>query len=459
MRVYNPAIEGLSRAEMLDLQWRKLTYQLSWMHERNGFYRRWLDDAGVDVGAISSIEAFRELVPISGKTDLLADQEDEPPFGRRLGVRPDQVVQTFLTSGTSGVGQEVYGHTWRDALLSGTKYLEAPLWWMGLRKGDRIFSMVPIATLAFGLMTAETFRLAGYQAYQVFNMEATARLALMKRMSVEAVVITPAHLARLTTICREEGIDPRRDFPHLKGLLVAGQSYPVELAQRLEEIWGTSIFETYGSSQGNGHIAATNEEGALREDGSRGAMLVYDHHLLVEVLDPETWDHVEPGEEGMAVLTNLEVEGSPLLRFRTDDKVRYLGDESDDGRPFSMIEAGTISRYDDMLKIRGMNVWPQAVDDTVFSHEEIDEYVAEVSVDDDGREQVDLRFGLRAGAVDTMGDVARDALVGQLVSEIKDKTNVTFRVREVPRAELPVFEFKAVRWSDTRQSDLEKKVW
>lgn len=456
---YNPAIEGLERDQLLDLQWRKLRYQLAWLVERNPFYAARLRNAGIEPHTIRSIDEFRERVPFCDKGDLLADQQVHPPFGSRLGVRPDQVVMTYLTSGTSGVGQEVYGHTWSDAILSGTKYLEGPLYWIGLRKGDRIFAMTPVATLAFGLMVMETFRLAGFQPFEVFTMPSAAKLELMQRFPPHALVITPVHLARLTMICADQGIDQRESYSSLKGILIAGQAYPTELAARCEEAWGTKLFETYGSSQGNGHMATTCEYGAVTPEGGRGGMHIYEHRILLEVLDPDTGEHVSPGEEGMAVVTSLEEEGSPLLRFRTNDRVRYLGHGCPCGRSWAMIEAGTVSRFDEMVKVRGMNIWPQAVDGVVFARSEIDEYVADVYVDDQELERIHLRYALTEEARLAMGDVARQQLGYELVQSLKVRTNVTFDLSEVSRSELPVFEFKAVRWTDTRQQDLMRKVW
>jgi phenylacetate-CoA ligase len=458
-RMFNPAIEQLDRERLLDLQWQKLAYQLDYLHRTNPFYREAMEEAGAKPPDITSIEAFRERVPFCDKPALLEDQNRRPPYGDRLGADPLDVRMLYMTSGTSGVGQEVYGHTWADALGSGTKCLEGPFWWMGLTKGDRVFIMVPIASLAFGLMSVETARLGGYVTFPAFNLDSGAKLAAMKRFSVSTIMATPTHVARLTTVARELGIDPQADFPDLKGIFVAGQAYPVELAQRLEEVWGTKLYETYGSSQGNGFTASTCEHGAVRADGERGAMHVFEHRAILEVLDPDTWAPVAPGEEGMAVITNLDVEGSPLLRFRTNDKVRYLGHDCPCGRPWSMIEAGTISRYDDMLKIRGMNIWPSVVDDTVLGRDEVDEYLAEVYVDDANNEQVNLTFALSETAAAAMAPEARERLRAELVDELKRKTNVTFQLREVPRAELPVFEFKAIRWRDARQQDLVKKVW
>lgn len=456
-QAYNPAIEHLDRSGQQTLQWALLQRQLERLWHTNPFYRRRLESAGAPPERITSPEAFRELVPMCTKRDLLADQAEHPPFGRRLGVPEAEVVQVWLTSGTSGVGQEVYGHTWRDAIAGGTALVEGAFFPAGWRPGDRIFSMTPISTLAFGLCAQEAFRVAGYQPFQVFNYDSAAKLRLMERFGVHGIVITPAHLARLTTICQEEGIDPRRAYPELKSIVIAGQSYPVEVIEGAQEIWGVRIHDLYGSTQGNGAIAGNCELGALH-DGRRTGMHFLEHRNLLEVIDPDSGEPVAPGEEGMGVITNLSIEGSPLLRFRTDDKMRYLGEaECSCGRTTRMIEAGTLSRYDDMMKVRGMNVWPQAIDDVMFAEGAVDEYVGRVYCDEGDLEQIEIRYATKPALPLSVEE--RVALRQRLVHTLKARINVTCQVIDVPRPELPVFEFKAVRWTDTRQTDLQKKVW
>jgi phenylacetate-CoA ligase len=455
--MYNPAIESLDRGEMLALQWRLLQNQLRRLWETNPFYRRRLEGAGVDLARITSREAFRELVPMCTKRDLLADQTEHPQFGTRLGVPESEVVQVWLTSGTSGVGQEVYGHTWRDAVAGGTALVEGAFFPAGWRPGDRIFSMTPVSTLAFGLCAEEAFRIAGYQPFQVFVLDSVAKLRLMERFPVHGMVLTPAHLARLTTICQEQGIDPRTAYPALKSIVVAGQSYPTEVIEGIEDLWGVKVHDLYGSTQGNGAVAGSCEYGALHE-GRRTGMHFVEHRNLLEVLDPDSGEPVAPGEEGMGVITNLSIEGSPLLRFRTDDKMRYLGEETCPcGRATALIEAGTLSRYDDMMKVRGMNIWPQAVDDVLFAEPAVDEYLGRVYVDQGDLEQIEIRYATKPGL--PLSDEERATLRARLAAGLKARINVTCQVSDVPRAELPVFEFKAVRWTDTRLTDLQKKVW
>ena len=456
-QAYNPAIEHLDRSGQRTLQWTLLQQQLERLWHTNPFYHRRMESAGVPPERITSLEAFRELVPMCTKRDLLTDQAEHPQFGRRLGVPEADVVQVWLTSGTSGVGQEVYGHTWRDAIAGGTALVEAAFFPAGWRPGDRIFSMTPVSTLAFGLCTQEAFRVAGYQPFQVFNYDSAAKLRLMERFGVQGIVITPAHLARLTTICQDQGIDPRRDYPELKSIVIAGQSYPIEVIQGAQEFWGVRIHDLYGSTQGNGAIAGNCELGALH-DGRRAGMHFLEHRNLLEVIDPDSGEPVAPGEEGMGVITNLSIEGSPLLRFRTDDKMRYLGEaECPCGRQTRLIEAGTLSRYDDMMKVRGMNVWPQAIDDVMFAEGVVDEYVGRVYCDEGDLEQIEIRYATKPALALSVEE--RLALGERLVQTLKARINVTCRLSDVPREELPVFEFKAVRWTDTRQTDLQKKVW
>jgi phenylacetate-CoA ligase len=445
---------GVTREEILAQQWNLLSDQLHRLARTNPFYARRLQAAGADPARVTSLEAFRTLVPLCTKRDLLADQAAAPPFGTRVGVPDDEGVEVCFTSGTSGVGQEVYGHTELDVEHAAATLADG-LSWCGLVPGDRIYSMAPLSTLSMGQLLVQAIRIGRYQPFHTFVLDSAAKLDLMRRFPPSAMVLTPAHLARLMSICQAEGFRPSEAIPDMKAIVLAGQSYPVELVQRAEEFWGAKVFDMYGSTQGKA-VAATCELGAAR-DGRRMGLHLAEHHNLIEIVDPDSGEPVAPGEEGLVILTNLRTEGSPLLRFRTDDKVRYLGTDCACGRRSMMIEAGSISRYDDMMKVRGMNIWPQAVDDVMFSDDLVDEYVGVISMDSAQLEQIDIRYALAPGAA--LPEEGRAALAGRLSARLKAQTNVTCRLLEVARDELPVFEFKAVRWTDHRQSDLQKKIW
>ncbi|MGH8008570.1 MAG: phenylacetate--CoA ligase family protein [Candidatus Binatia bacterium] len=451
---YNPVIERMSHAELRRLQFHKLQYQLEFLYHRNPFYRAFYERHNLKPEDIRTWEDFRTKVPTLTKKDFLADAAACPPYGQRLGVEEEEVAMTYLTSGTSGVGQEVYGHTLGDVVAIGASGAEL-FHWAGLRPGDRVFHMTPIALLAFGLVSIEGYRTAGLNPFYAFQYPSEEKLRLMRRFPPQAIFCTPTHLCRLATIAREMNIDPRQDFPTLKTLLVAGQDYPTEVGLQLEEVWGTRLSEAYGSSQGI-FMAATCEQGAF-PNGHPGGMHILEHRCILEIVDPETRQPVKSGEMGVGIVTNLDMRGSALVRFETGDRMRYLGPgECPCGRAFPLIACGSISRHDDMLKIRGMNIWPSAVDAVLFHYSEIGEYVARVYVAG-GLEEVEIETGFKEHP--TCPQEERERILVAIRRELKEKTNVTMQVKEVPLKELPVFEFKAVRWTDTRRSDLAKKAW
>jgi phenylacetate-CoA ligase len=145
----NPAVERMSRKELEDLQLHKLKKQLEYAYERNPFYRKRFSESKVKPGEIVSLEAFSERVPFVSKDDFVKDQEEHPPYGSRLGVSPDKISQVHLTSGTSGLGQEVYARTRADVELMGAIWMHN-FQWSGVVKGDTAVNMVPIGTYCAG---------------------------------------------------------------------------------------------------------------------------------------------------------------------------------------------------------------------------------------------------------------------------------------------------------------------
>ena len=186
-------------------------------------------------------------------------------------------------------------------------------------------------------------------------------------------------------------------------------------------------------------------------------MHLLDPYYYTEVIDPETLKPVGPGEEGEAVVTVLYREASPVVRFRTHDKVRYYPyNHCPCGRPYSIWEAGNVSRYDDMMKIKGTNVWPSMVDGVLFSRPEADEYAGQVWIDAQGREHVLIRLAFKDSHPRSAEE--KERLMAELSRELLRQTGVTMAVKEVPRNELPIYEFKARRWTDERKKGLERKA-
>lgn len=444
-------MSALTRDEIHRLQFAKLKKQLERLYANSSFFRERFTKAGVSLDNFRSIDDLRRL-PMMTKADCLADQNAHPPFGQRLSIKQEDVALVCMTGGTSGQGQEIYGRSQRDIIMQGY-FHQLPWHIAGLRKGHVALNCVPSGGLTTGGWgPTEGLRLAGTLPLTVGGtLNTDAKIDLMLRFGgVHFIYASTNYLHTLTEALRRREIDPRKAFPDMKALFIAAEGYPLEWAAKIQDIWGTPLHEGYGSTQGAGFICSTAERGVIAADGQRAPMQCFDWHMIVEVLEPDSDTPVKPGEYGEVVLTNLDIEGSPVVRFRTRDRVRLLPfDAAQNGRAWTCLESGLIGRYDDMMKIRGNNVWPSAVDIAVFAHPEVAEYIGTVFVDEKGRTEALVKIGLKPDFA-TRSEAERLALIERIQNSIKERTNVLMTIVEVPRAELPYFENKARRWKDER---------
>lgn len=446
-------LASLSRQELEALQARKLQRQIERIYAAGGYYRALMDHAGLTPDRVSSPTGFRDRFPFSSKADFIADQEAKPPFGTRLTVAQERVALVCATGGTSGQGQEFYGRTQGDVHMLG--YYHALPWFMaGLRAGDVVVNCVPAGGMTTGgwgpgegirIMGATGFHLGG-------NMSTDAKIDSMLRLGeVNFIYASTNYLHTMTDGLVRRGIDPREAFPKLRGLFIAAEGYPVEWAQKIEQSWGCRLSEGYGSTQCAGFGASTCGKSVVGSDGQFAPMRLFEWEQLFEVLHPDTLEPVRPGEVGELVVTNLAVAGSPCVRFRTGDAVEFVGWESiGDGVAWNAIRCGSIGRFDDMLKIRGNNVWPSAVDAAVFAFEEVADYAARVFTDTQGRTEVEVSVALSARFAGATPD-AMAALLGRIRARIKDRTNLNVTLCPVEQSMLPTFSYKARRWTDQRQ--------
>lgn len=451
-----PARKGASRATLQHAQMARLKSQLEYVYGRSQFYRRRFEESGVSPNAIQDQSDIRKL-PLLTKQELLLDQEEHPPYGSRLCVPEDKIGMLILTSGTSGVGQEAYAMTRLDVEFGGSAWAN---WYYrcGMRKGDQLLLTWPLGTnsgpqgafLGAYKLGTNTFPIAPYDSRSKIK-------TYMLKFNPAGMVVTPAYLSHLTVLCGELGIDPKEQFPNLKAIMIATEAYPISWVQRMQAIWGARLFELYGNTQQAGLAAGCCETGVLTPEDGRGCLHLDEWSTLYEVIDRESGEPVNPGEEGELVLTNLFREGSPLIRFRTNDRVRFLPYTTCScGRPTDCVEAGTVARYDDMMKIRAQNVWPEAIDSLVFNHPEIEEYQGRVHVDERGREQVDVRVEFKKGA---LAEESRGPLLKALSDELRRGVGISMNLSEAPADSLERFVFKTRRWTDDRNKGLERVLY
>jgi phenylacetate-CoA ligase len=445
-------LETLSLDALKNLQFEKTKQTLERAYHKSDFYRRRFDESGVKPDDFKTLEDIARF-PFIDKQDLIKDQEQQPPFGSRLCVKPQNIHRVNLTSGTSGMGQEVHCHEEESirAANESTAYHFAAI---GLEPGDLSAVLYPLGTMTGGMLSYEALRLFGATplALAVFN--TGQKIDIMKRFDVRHILTTPAYLSRITSTCLEQGLNPRKTFSRLKGITVSTEPFPVAWALKMEDMWGTVIHDIYGSTQLNLNYAITCKYGAV-PDGHFGIYHLADCFALVEVLDKDTDQPVAYGEWGEPVITTFSRQAMPLVRFRSNDRVRLLPpDLCDCGRTSRALwEVGTVSRYDDMIKIKATNVWPQTVDEAVFSFDEIEEYNGRVFIDENGQEVARVSLEFKKTALD---DSAKAAILQRLAAKIKEMTQVSMALEEVPYDTLPRFEYKVRRWTDERIEGLDR---
>ena len=449
---FKKELETLSRDALKNLQFEKTKQTLEHAYHKSDFYRRRFDEARVKPDDFKTLEDIARF-PFIDKQDLIKDQEQRPPFGSRVCVGTQKIRRINLTSGTSGMGQEVHCHE-EESIRAANESTACHFAAIGLEPGDLSAVLYPLATMTGGMLSYEALRVFGATplALAVFN--TNQKIDIMKRFDVHHVLTTPAYLSRITSICLEQGLNPAETFSRLKGITVSTEPFPVVWALKMEDIWDTVIHDIYGSTQLNLNYAITCKYGAV-PDGQFGYYHLADYFALVEVLNKDTDQPLGYGEWGEPVVTTFSRQAMPLVRFRSNDRVRLLPpDLCDCGRTSTALwEVGTVSRYDDMIKIKATNVWPQTVDEAVFSFDEIEEYNGRVFIDENGQEvaRVSLEFKKM-----TLEDSAKTVILRRLAAQIKEKTQVSMALEEVPYGTLPRFEYKVRRWTDERIEGLER---
>ncbi|MBI2880894.1 MAG: AMP-binding protein [Candidatus Tectomicrobia bacterium] len=416
---YAPEVETLPPCELTALQLRKFRRLLERALSRNVFYRRKFKDAGVDPARVRTLEDVRRL-PTTSKAEVLADIEAHLPYGERLQVPEREVVQVVETSGTSGNTREVYGLS-RGDMEAACDMEACGFFWAGVRPGVAVFNTLPMHTSAAGLWYYHGLRKLDANVFQVGTFDAQRKVEYLRRFAGEFLIASPSYIRRLLSAAREMGLDPRSDLK-VRRLLVAGEPYPEAWIREQEAAWGAKVFEQYGSTQ---RAMAWSCERGVWWEGQRGVLHTLPHRVLFEILDLETREPVGPGEWGELVVTPLDTEASPLIRFATGDRVRYLPAEACGcGRTFPGIEAGTVSRVDNMLRVKGVNLWPQAVDGVVFRFREVREYRGEVALGIGDREEIRVRVELDSGL--SPGEGAR--LCARLAEELRAALVLRFEV-------------------------------
>jgi phenylacetate-CoA ligase len=396
---------------------------------RNQFYARKYEGLGIDPSDFRDVADLARL-PFVTKAELIADQREHPPYGRVLTYPLDAYSRLHQTSGTT-TGKAL---CWLDTPESWDNLLRC--WrdsfpYMGLTPKDRFFFPFSFGPFIGFWSAFEAASREGFLCIPGGGMTSTARLRFLIDHDATVVCCTPTYALHLAELASREGIDLAGSS--VRAVIVAGEpggSIPAT-RERIETVWGARVFDHYGMTE-VGPVAVEMVECPQR-------MALLEEHYVAEVIDQTRLTPVPEGEIGELVLTNLGRAGSPLIRYRTGDLVKKRNEEfgTRSKIPGAFLDGGILGRTDDMIHLRGNNVYPAALEAVVRRFPEVTEF--RMVVDQTGP-LADLRLEIEP-------DPAIDAsILGEAVGRaIRDELLFRVDVVAVAPGALPRFELKARR--------------
>ncbi len=424
--VFNAAAECASAAETARLHDARLRAQLDYVMAHSDFYREKF--AAVDVGRITGTGDLAAL-PFTEKSELRESQLAVPPFGRHIACAPQDVRRVYSTSGTTGrptyIGLTAHDvGVWREAATRA-------FWANGLRPGDRVPLVVSPFVVAASY--ADAFEAIGTSIPIGVNM--TDRLVDAFRFAgATALLCTASYPLHFARALAERGIDPRS--LGLRRIMAGGEpgaSIP-EVRRQIEQTFDCTLMEC---SDNGDYCAMTWAECEHRQ----GMHFVGQGLIHPEIIDPDSGDvlAVEPGVTGELVCTSLDRECMPLVRFRTRDHVQVTHTECACGRTGFGIRI--IGRTDDLLIVRGVNVYPAAVRDVIAGFAPHTNGVIEIQLHEAPPTGWEPPVHILAEHGETPGDLA--ALARAIEARLREKLIFRARLELVAPGTLPRYEYKA----------------
>ncbi|MET1008742.1 MAG: AMP-binding protein [Gaiellaceae bacterium] len=350
-----PEVEARPWAEQLELDERSYRAQVEYLFERSPFYREKLADAGVASAAAAGGLGEIAQLPLTDKSELKATASAENPFGSHFAAEPSEIVRIYSTSGTTGTPTYLpltVGDLENWVTGSARSYAAS-----GIAAAQRIVSTYNAGPFVAGVaLTA--FERIGLCHVPVGTGNTERLLTAIELLRPEAAVLTPSYARHLVESALERGLDLRESS--VERVLVAGEPGGGEPAFRakLEEGWGARVTEAMGIGDIGPSLWGECEEQDGMHLGARG-------FVHAELIDPGTGKalDLEDGAGGELVLTHLRHRAAPLLRFRTRDHVEVRASPCRCGRTGPRVRC--VGRTDDMLIVRGVNVFPSAVREVV----------------------------------------------------------------------------------------------
>lgn len=422
----HPDKECLSREEIEALQVKRLQETLR--HCMNSpFYKKKFEEMGIKPEDIKSVADVRKL-PFTTKQDL----RDTYPFGL-ASVPLEKCVRLHSSSGTTG-NPTVILHTQKD-LDEWANAVARCLWMVGLRPSD-VFQN----SSGYGMFTGGLGFQYGAERLGMLTVPAAAgntlrQIKFITDFGTTAIHAVPSYVTRIKEVMDQQGIDPRKDTK-LRILAIGAEPHSEEQRKRIENMLGVKAYNSFGMSEMCG-------PGVAFECKEQNGLHFWEDYYIVEIVDPETLEPVPDGEIGELVLTTINREAMPLIRYRTRDLTRVLGRTCPCGRNHIRLDRMK-GRSDDMMVLRGVNIFPIQIEKILLQFKELStNYLITLTTDNDN-DNMTVEVELASQPADST------SLAKEITRRLKDEILLTPHVKLLPLGTLPQSEGKAVRVKDLR---------
>lgn len=424
-------MELLSRSEIEALQLERL--QLTLKRCMNSpFYKKRFEESHLKPSDINSLSDLQKI-PFTTKQDL----RDNYPFGL-AAVPMDEVVRLHSSSGTTGTPTVIL-HTQKD-LDEWANAVARCLYMVGLRRGD-VFQN----SSGYGMFTGGLGFQYGAERLGMLTVPAAAgntkrQIKFITDFGTTALHAIPSYASRLYEVMQEMGIDPQRDTK-LRTLVIGAEPHSEEQRRKIERMLGVKAYNSFGMSEMCG-------PGVAFECPEQNGMHIWEDYYIVEIVDPVTLEPVPEGEVGELVLTTINREAMPLLRYRTRDLTRILPGECPCGRYHKRLDRMK-GRSDDMMILKGVNIFPIQIETVLMQFEELGTEYLITLTNEEANDLMTVEVELK----DFSDDYSRlQALTREITRQLKDEILLTPVVKLMPKGYMVKQEGKAVRVKDLRKT-------
>jgi len=424
-------LETLNRNDLEKLQVKRLKSTIQ-SAMNSPYYGNLYKQMGLSADSVKSVADIQKL-PFTTKQNL----RENFPYGF-LGLPTKELIRLHSTSGTTGNPTVIFHN--RHDIDSWANLMARSLFCAGVRDTD-VFQNI----CGYGLFTGGLGFQYGVERLGCLSIPAGAgnsprQIKLMQDYGTTAIQASPSYLNRLYEVFLEEGLDPRKDTK-LHTFVIGAEPHTEEQRQRIEEMYGVKAYNSFGLTEMNG-------PGVAFECTYQNGLHIWEDAYLVEIINPETLEPIADGEVGELVLTTLDRQAMPLIRYRTRDLTRILPGTCACGRTHIRLDRIT-GRSDDMFIVKGCNIFPMQIEGVLMKIPEVGaDYLITLKTID-GNDEMIIEVEVKKDWFN--GDISRlDKLTKQLTALIRDEVLVKPIIKLVEPNSLPKPEGKAVRVKELR---------